>query len=361
MAVLAYNAEMTQSRTKLFIFLLCLLVILALSCNTLTVDPTSTLLPADTQAPIPTQALDTNQPPQATQTALSSTGGFEETQLLATTALPPTPADNQAPEQAFQVRFAVIGDYGSGDNHERAVTELVKSWAPDFIITVGDNNYPDGSTKTIDQNIGQFYHEYIYPYTGSYGQGADRLRFFPTLGNHDWNARGAAPYLDYFTLPGNERYYDFSWGPVHFFAIDADSREPDGVSRKSIQAQWLKEQLASSSLPWKVVFFHQPPFSSGYHGSVDWMRWPFQEWGASVVLSGHDHTYERLLINGFPYFVNGVGGGAIYSFGQILDGSQVRYNDDYGAMLVIADESQMTFQFFNIGGQLIDSYQILAQ
>ena len=90
------------------------------------------------------------------------------------------------------------------------------------------------------------------------------------------------------------------------------------------------------------------------------MRWPFREWGASAVISGHDHTYERLLVDGLPYFVNGVGGGAIYSFEEILEGSQVRYNDDYGAMLVDATPEQISFQFINRGGAVIDSFSISA-
>src|SRR6267142_3549388 len=65
--------------------------------------------------------------------------------------------------------IGVIGDYGSGTTNEQHVADLVKSWNPDFIMTVGDNNYPDGLASTIDTNVGQFFHEYIYPYTGSYG------------------------------------------------------------------------------------------------------------------------------------------------------------------------------------------------
>jgi hypothetical protein len=178
------------------------------------------------------------------------------------------------------------------------------------------------------------------------------------LGNHDWTTNDAQPYLDYFELPGNERYYDFTWGPVHLFAVNSDSREPDGVSSNSIQAQWLQQRLAESTSPWKVVVFHATPYSSGYHGATDWMRWPFKEWGASIVLAGHDHDYERLIVDGFPYIVNGLGGGAIYSFGGPVEGSQKRYNADYGALLVTADEVQITFEFYNRLGELIDSFQL---
>lgn len=275
------------------------------------------------------------------------------------TAAPPTATlPPPTPTQEQPTRFAVIGDFGGNGPPELQVSELVKSWSPEFVITVGDNNYPNGAAETIDDTIGQYYSEFIYPYVGKYGEGAPQNRFFPTLGNHDWNTAQALPYLDYFTLPGNERYYDFTWGPVHFFAVDADSREPDGVSAGSVQAAWLQAGLAASQSPWNVVYFHQPPYSSGLHGSVDWMRWPFKEWGASVVLSGHDHTYERLEIDGLTYFVNGVGGGAIYEFRDVLPGSQVRFRDAYGAMLVTATSTRMDFQFITVQGQVIDSYSL---
>jgi hypothetical protein len=257
------------------------------------------------------------------------------------------------------IRFAVIGDYGTNSQAEADVANLVKSWSPDFVITVGDNNVPDGATGTIDINIGQYYHSFIYPYTGNYGAGADQNRFFPTLGNHDWRTIGASPYLTYFTLPGNERYYEFAWGPVHFFALDSDSSEPDGNMVTSTQATWLKERLAASTESWKLVYFHNPPYSSGLHGPSTGMQWPFQQWGASAVLSGHDHDYERLLVNGFPYFVDGLGGDSIYAFGTPLTGSQVRYNSDYGAMLVQADASSIDFKFYSRAGILVDDYQIV--
>jgi len=72
-----------------------------------------------------------------------------------------TPAETPLPQI---VRFAVIGDYGRGKQPEADVATLVKSWDLDFIITTGDNNYPDGASSTIDENIGQFYHEFIFPY-----------------------------------------------------------------------------------------------------------------------------------------------------------------------------------------------------
>ena len=269
----------------------------------------------------------------------------------------------QQPVAAQQqtVRFAVVGDYGTGGSAPKSVADLVKSWNPDFIITTGDNNYPDGAASTIDKNIGQFYHSYIYPYKGSYGAGATTNRFFPALGNHDWHAPNVQPYLDYFALPGNERYYDFTWGPVQFFSIDSDPAEPDGITSTSTQATWLRGRLATSTAPWRIVYDHHPPYSSGsVHGSTPALQWPYQAWGATAVLSGHDHEYERLVINGFPYFVNGAGGASLYSFATPLAGSVVRYNATFGAMLVEASGTQITFKFYSVagGGTLIDTYTL---
>lgn len=257
------------------------------------------------------------------------------------------------------VKFAVIGDYGNAGPDEEAVADLVKSWSPDFVITTGDNNYDVGSEFTIDENIGQYYHEFIYPYTGTYGAGDTVNRFFPSLGNHDWGTPGAVPYLNYFQLPGNERYYEFVKGPIHFFVIDSDTNEYDGIDSSSIQAQWLKYSLAQSSSVFNIVYLHHPPYCSGLiNGSDEIMRWPYKEWGASVVMAGHEHLYERLNVGGLPYYVNGLGGNLRSFFGFPIPGSQVRYRANYGAMLVNAYNDSLVIKFYNINNTLIDNHKI---
>lgn len=260
------------------------------------------------------------------------------------------------------LRFAVIGDYGKAGANEAAVATLVKRWNPDLIITVGDNNYPRGSDTTIDQNIGQYYHEFIHPYRGKFGSGGTVNRFYPSLGNHDWYTPGAKPYLAYFTLPGNERYYEFSQGSVRFFALDSDKNEPDGKSDTSIQARWLKERLAEATEPWKIVYFHHPPYLSGAnHRSDTAMQWPFAAWGASAVLAGHEHVYERLNVDGIPYFVNGLGGASIYPAGVAIPQSQVRYNSTYGAMLIEASPLEMNYWFITVQGDTVDSGKLYVE
>lgn len=253
------------------------------------------------------------------------------------------------------VRFAVIGDYGQAGPAAEAVARLVRSWAPDFIVTTGDNNYPRGGALTIDGNIGRYYHMFIAPYRGRYGAGADRNRFFPALGNHDWGTPGAAPYLDYFTLPGNERYYEVRWGVVHLFILDSDPHEPDGITVDSRQARWLKERLQATDAPWRLIVLHHPPYSSGLHGSTPALQWPFAEWGATAVLAGHDHVYERIERDGLLYFVNGLGGHpARYSFRTPIPGSQVRYREQHGAMWVEADSCRIVFRFITVKGRVVD-------
>jgi hypothetical protein len=266
----------------------------------------------------------------------------------------PGPRDRGGPTRFDPTRFAAIGDYGYAGSAEQSVADLVKSWRPEFIVTLGDNNYPQGEADTIDLNIGLFYHDFIAPYVGRFGCGAARNRFFPALGNHDWYASGARPYLDYFTLPGNERYYDVEWGDVHVFALDTDPSEPDGVTPDSVQARWLKERLAASRARWQIVYFHHPPYSSGPHGGTESMRWPFKEWGADLVLAGHDHTYERIVVDGMTYLVNGLGGAAFYALGAAIDGSVARFNETAGALLIEADAQTLRARFQTVDGRTID-------
>jgi hypothetical protein len=253
------------------------------------------------------------------------------------------------------IQFAAVGDYGTPGDAPVQVATLIKSWKPDFIITLGDNNYPDGEQSTIDTHIGKLYSDYIYRYSGSYGIGSTYRRFFPSLGNHDWDCTGCskspAPYLQYFSMNDQQRYYDFTEGPVHFFALDSDSREPDGTTSRSKQALWLKTKLAQSTSAFNVVFFHHPPFSSGNHGNQTQMQWPFKSWGASAVLVGHDHIYERYSIDGIPYFVNGLGGRDKTSIGQKTAQCQAQYDHNYGAMRITASKTAMVFEFVAIPAQ----------
>ena len=112
------------------------------------------------------------------------------------------------------------------------------------------------------------------------GERSERNRFFPTLGNHDWGESDGRPnnieaHKAFFTgLPGNGRYYSFSWGAANFFAVDSDEHEPDGIAPDSVQGRWLQAQLRASTAAFNVVFMHHCPYSSAAHGDQVNLQWP---------------------------------------------------------------------------------------
>lgn len=264
--------------------------------------------------------------------------------------------------------FAAIGDYGDNSNAQRKVANLVNDWDADFIITTGDNRY---GTNNFDKVVGQFYCGFLTDaVSGIYCNGGNSPTnaFFPSPGNHDYSdGADLNEYLQYFTLPGtgvassntsgSERYYDFVQGPVHLFAIDSQGAL-DSVSDMASQQTWLQRQLGASTAYWQVVYLHHAPYSSSKHGSYPELQWPFADWGADALIAGHDHVYERLVVDGIPYFINGLGGRSIYSFNMPLVNSQFRYNTDYGAMRITADTRKMTFEFVNTSSVVLDSYTL---
>jgi DNA repair exonuclease SbcCD nuclease subunit len=265
------------------------------------------------------------------------------------------------------VVFSALGDYGDGSTAAGDVAALVDGWTPDFIIGAGDNRY---GSNTFDDVVGQFYCGYLTNAgigPSCAGGASPSNAFFPVPGNHDYtDGGGISEYLNYFTLPGvgvassgtsgNERYYDFVKGNVHFFGLDSQSALGN-IPEMDAQKAWLQAQLAASTSPFQVVFLHHPPYSSSsVHGSTTALQWPFSAWGADAVIAGHDHTYERIEKGGIPYFVNGLGGKSLYGLGTPIDGSLVRYNENYGAMRITADQEEMTFEFIDIADALVDSF-----
>lgn len=262
---------------------------------------------------------------------------------------------------ADSITFAVIGDYGNADPIEADVAKMVKSWNPDFVITTGDNNYPLGAAGTIVKNIGNYYYDFIYNPDAPeaqrcHGKAAAEAfnRFFPSPGNHDnYSAPALQPYLDYFSLPGDERNYEFTWGAAHFYSLNT------GVAGNvnccdSPEAKWLQEAMAKSTSPFNFVYFHHPPYSTSNHGSSTAMRWPFAEWKADAVFNGHDHVYEKVIdkqVPGTVYFVCGNSGKeSLYGCNDNpLDTSRYDiYCDNvrFGALRVRLSATKALFEYF---------------
>ncbi len=267
----------------------------------------------------------------------------------------PTPTPTPTPDQFV---FAIMGDFGYDDANTRAVSNLISSWNPTAIITVGDNLY--NPIPDHDASSGRYYCNFLKNVqVGTYCNGglASENKFFPALGNHDYtDGPGLSGYLSYFTLPGNERYYDFVSGPVHFFVIDSQGALQSSTEMDT-QKAWLQSALAASSSPWKIVVLHHAPYSSGSdHGSTLATRWPYAAWGANAVISGHDHDYERLSVDGIPYFVSGLGGTSRYNFNAPLPESQFRFNSLDGSLKVIASPGQIVYSFIDTSGVTRDSF-----
>jgi hypothetical protein len=266
-------------------------------------------------------------------------------------------------ETTKKTTFAVIGDYGSRNSDELAVANLVKSLHPGFIITVGDNYQPRSSLthrqlvesiSYFEICVGAYYDEYLRD-----------GNFYPTIGNHDReHARdyGFIYYTTYFNNPsqssGNERYYDFVRGPVHFYSLNSNTNEPDGTKKGSIQHTWFKNQISKSTSTWNIVYFHHSPYTSNENEGIAPIRWKFEDYGVDAVLSGHNHYYERLIVNGIPYFVNGAGGGHLSDFGVIDERSIARVKQ-HGAMKVTANQTSINFKFINVYGKVLDEYTIV--
>lgn len=258
---------------------------------------------------------------------------------------------------ADSVVFAQIGDFGDAGDAELKVSELVKSWNPDFIISSGDNNYYDGEEETLEENISQYYGDYIFNYDAPAkyrcnGKAFEDSinRFFPTPGNHDGRGRdGLTPYFNFFTLPGNESYYKFIWGPVTFFSLNVIDED------LMVVKDWLEEEISLSTSSFNIVILHYPSFSEGDHGNCGYLQWNFYEMGADIIFSGHEHIYNRIeKVNEEQtyYIVNGLGGHAITSCGvNELPEEYLKsfcYAGDYGAVKVNANADIMILTFHSV-------------
>ncbi|HLA67863.1 MAG TPA: metallophosphoesterase [Acidimicrobiia bacterium] len=270
------------------------------------------------------------------------------------------------PAATGSTRIAVIGDYGDGSTREGRVASMISDWGPDAIVTVGDNIY---STAGYDRIVGRYYHSFIGAYAGSYGAGSPTGRFFPALGNHDYADGGINDYLSFFTLPGpgvattgtsgNERYYDVRIGDVAVFVLNSRPQEPNGLTPTTTQGQWLHDALAASDAEWKIVVVHDPPYSSIPGKSALYTRWPYQAWGADLVLSGDAHVYERLRIDGLDYAISGLGINHSTLDNPTIAGSQKFYSaDDAGALFITACSGSMHLEYRALSAGVVDNYTI---
>ncbi len=264
-----------------------------------------------------------------------------------TTSQAPAEAPVALPNDKGSLHFAVLGDFGTGEQPSielaQQVVKFHQQFKYDLVITVGDNLY--GAERPQDFKL-----KFEAPYKPLLDEG---IKFHASLGNHDSREQR---YYKLFNLDG-KLYYSFKAPKekVRFFVLDSTYPVPEQIA-------WLEKELKGSNEPWKIAYFHHPLYSSaGRHGSDVKLRQAieplFIQYNVSVVFTGHDHVYERIKPqNGIVYFVAGSGGGL--RPGNLERSSELTakgYDLDRAFMAVEILGDQMYFQAITRTGEIVDS------
>lgn len=284
-------------------------------------------------------------------TAIAAALAAAASGACASAPLPPIEVPEMEPELTLpleddSLRFAVIGDAGTGGRLQYEIATMMAGYHPsfpfEFVLLLGDNLYGG-------EDPGDYRRKFEIPYAPLLEEGVD---FYASLGNHD--DRTQRMYED-FNMDG-ELYYSFApdGHDVRFFSIHSDYLDPE-------QVEWLEQELAESDEGWKICFFHHPIYSSGgRHGADLELREVleplFIEHGVDVVFTGHDHVYERLHPqNGIYYFVSGAGGKLRRGDVAVSGQTAAKYDDDGSFMLLEMVDSTLYFQVISRQGQTVDS------
>jgi hypothetical protein len=259
----------------------------------------------------------------------------------------PNAGPTALPNRADSLKFAVLGDFGTGDRgqYELGVqmATLHQKFPFEMVALVGDNIY--GSERPQD-----FKTKFETPYKALLDAG---VKFYASLGNHDAREQR---YYKLFNMDGKLYYtYKAPKQDVRFIALESTYPVPE-------QIKWLEDTLKSAREAWKIAYFHHPLYSSGgTHGSDLKLREAFEplfiKYGVSLVLTGHDHIYERMKPQqGILYFVTGSGGklrpgdfraGQSFS-AKIVDNVQV-------FLAVEIYQNELVFNAISRAGQIVDS------
>jgi hypothetical protein len=250
------------------------------------------------------------------------------------------------PNRAGSFKFAVLGDFGTGDRSQyelaAQMAKLRQAFNYELVVLVGDNLY--GSERPQD-----FKKKFEDPYKPLLDAG---VKFYASLGNHDAREQR---YYKPFNMDG-KLYYTFSPKPeIRFFALESTYPVPE-------QIEWLEKELKASGSHWKIAFFHHPLYSSGdRHGSDLRLREVleplFLKYDVSLVLTGHDHFYERVTPQkGITYFV--VGSGGKLRAGNIDRSTGITakgFDTDLSFLAAEITGDEMFFRAISRTGQIIDA------
>jgi hypothetical protein len=265
--------------------------------------------------------------------------------VLAAVALDPSAQTmTSAGKSTASLKFAVIGDFGTGERPQYDIADRMFEARAAFpftlVLALGDNMY--GRQQPAD-----FVQKFERPFARLLQAG---VVFQAALGNHDRpENRDYAAYN-----MGGERYYTFVRPDVRFVVLDSNMMEPK-------QLAWANQTLAAATEPWKIVYFHHPIYSDGgRHGSNVELRVLIEpillKYGVRAVFNGHEHFYERTTPQkGITYFIAGSGG-------QLRKGDVRRspltaaaFDQDQAFMLVAIDGDQLSFQAISRTGATVDA------
>ena len=273
----------------------------------------------------------------------------------AVVASPPAKAADPValPNADGSLKFLAFGDFGTGEAPQvqlvGQMTALHERFKYELVITLGDNLYGAQNARTYRM-------KFEIPYKPLIDAG---VKFRASLGNHD-NVNQTK--YELFGMDG-ERFYTYKAPKqnVRFFALDSSSAT-------AAQIEWLEKELKSSTDEWKIAYFHHPLYSSArHHGSTDSLRRAFEplfiRYNVSVVMTGHDHVYERTKPQqGIIHFVAG-------SAGKLRKGDLNRrspffeagYDADLAFLACEIQGDNMFFQAISRTGAIVDSGVVIRR
>jgi hypothetical protein len=249
------------------------------------------------------------------------------------------------------------GDIVTCDGGGAATAALVGGM-PGTVATFGDNVYEQGTAK-----------EYERCYSKQWGRFITRTR--PAAGNHEYYSEDAAPYFAYFGAaagPSGRGWYSYDLGSWHVIVLNSNCDEVGGCGATSRQWMWLRDDLAASRATCTLAYWHAPRFSSGKWGPGKEMSDAWRvlyDAGVEVVLSGHDHHYERFApqdpngvrddARGVRQFVVGTGGGPLKEVGQRIKNSEAVIDDAHGVIRLELYSDRYAWSFVSTDHAVLDS------
>jgi acid phosphatase type 7 len=254
--------------------------------------------------------------------------------LIASAAAP-------AASPARVATLLAAGDISSCSSDGDSLTAALLARNPGTVAALGDLAYDASTREQLTQC-----------YAPTWGRFLPRTR--AALGNHEYESGSAEPAIAYFHLP-HDGWYSYTLGTWHVIVLNSNCDEVGGCHEGSRQWGWLRANLASHRARCTLAYWHHPRWSSGRHGDkaeLDPLWRLLARAHADVVLTGHDHDYERFApIDGIRQFVVGTGGKSHYDLPSVRRPSSVAGNDrTYGVLRLTLRPDRYAWRFLNVPG-----------